>query len=468
MAEVDFQSPKGVSEGMECIDSSLDLITSPRKNYSIEKNMISTIYPITPLNTNSNQVFFECPPSSYWTDLYNSYLDMTLKIVTDAGADCPATFTKSNSVAFENLISQVLWKSIKVRIGDTSLTGSHDLMHLTSYLGVLLNFDSSARNTRLHSAGWTDVSNFDANTAHDAIAAAAPEAAVDAAPDSAFKQRSKWTLGGRKKRFRTYIPHYFFATERMLLPMCAFQVELLRNSDNFCLISNAATLGYKIKIESLSLCLRRVVTLPSLVKSMESSLLKAEARYPLRYGYTRAIMIDRHCLRHDEENLFLSNQIPQFCVIGFQLASEFRGNHQSSNLKFPHHNLKTIKLIHDDQTYPSPDGYITEYNDDKTKDHLDAFLGLYQRTLRENAGLIINYENFAQSYCLYAFYTSSDGITGALQNDHISAPREGTVRLTATFDPKHLNEALVCLVYAENDAMIYLNSLRQCTRSYEL
>ena len=114
MAEVDFQSPKGVSEGMECIDSSLDLITSPRKNYSIEKNMISTIYPITPLNTNSNQVFFECPPSSYWTDLYNSYLDMTLKIVTDAGTDCPATFNESNSVAFENLISQVLWKSIKV------------------------------------------------------------------------------------------------------------------------------------------------------------------------------------------------------------------------------------------------------------------------------------------------------------------------------------------------------------------
>ena len=105
------------------------------------------------------------------------------------------------------------------------------------------------------------------------------------------------------------------------------------------------------------------------------------------------------------------------------------------------------------------------FDGDNSSDNIDAFHTLFTDTGIHflNEGIDINRTTYPVGYCLFAFDLTPD--LSAHNTSHWSLIRSGTLRIDVRF-AQALTETINCVVYAEFDHVLEIDSNRQIITDY--
>jgi len=116
-----------------------------------------------------------------------------------------------------------------------------------------------------------------------------------------------------------------FFQEKYLPSDVNIRVRLIRNRDAFCLVSNAAQSGFKIKIVDCKLFVKKVKLSPSVFLAHAKAFENSNAKYPIRRVVCKTFTIPRGNLDYSQESLF-SGQLPMRLVLACVDNDAFNGS----------------------------------------------------------------------------------------------------------------------------------------------
>ncbi|XP_033127094.1 uncharacterized protein F54H12.2-like, partial [Anneissia japonica] len=184
------------------------------------------------------------------------------------------------------------------------------------------------------------------------------------------------------------------------------KVKLHRSKNPFCLMSSTQV-GYKVHMEDASILVRKVKVNPSIAIAHAKALEHGTAKYPVRRVEVKTLTIPTGNLSFTRESLFNGIQ-PSRLIVGLVSTEAFNGSYQLNPFNFHHYETNFVALHLDGETHPwiqpvfgqdgADDSYMLAYH--------TLFTGL--NDLFENKGHLINREDFAHGYTLFAFDLSPD------------------------------------------------------------
>ncbi|XP_053873628.1 uncharacterized protein F54H12.2-like [Malaclemys terrapin pileata] len=188
------------------------------------------------------------------------------------------------------------------------------------------------------------------------------------------------------------------------------------------------------------------------------ALLTANAKYPMDHVGMKVFSIPTGSRVSNQENLFLG-QLPKMLVLGFVDNDAFSGSYAKNPFHFKHYDINFVALYVDGEEIPTkplqPDFEagccVREYM------NLVQTAGKYMK----DRSLLIDHEEFAQGYTLFAFDLSPDQECA----DHYSLIKTGNLRAEVRFG-KALTVTINMIVYGVFDNVIEINQRRNVLFDY--
>ena len=131
-----------------CVGSQLDLFTVPGTQTSQEKNTYVPHYPIS--DAANVALEFDVKPSSMYTDLSDTSLQLRCKVLKSDGSALAATV----DVKVANMLFHALMQRIDVYVGDKLITQSNAFYPWKAGIETLLNFGAEAKESQLAMIGY--------------------------------------------------------------------------------------------------------------------------------------------------------------------------------------------------------------------------------------------------------------------------------------------------------------------------
>ena len=149
-------------------------------------------------------------------------------------------------------------------------------------------------------------------------------------------------------------------------------------------------------------------------------------------------------------------QIPKRIILGLVENQAYNGNRIKNPFNFDNHKLNYLALFIDGAMVPS----MALQPDYANKNYIEAYHTLFSGTGIHfaNDGHGISREAYANGYCLYAFDLTQDH--SAHNNSHWNLIKQGSIRVEMRF-AESLTTSLNCVVYAEYENCLEINSARQ-------
>lgn len=157
--------------------------------------------------------------------------------------------------------------------------------------------------------------------------------------------------------------------------------------------------------------------------------------------------------------LSFSGQLPKRIFLGFVSAKAFNSNILLNGFNFQHFNHSHVNLTLDSNIQ------IRAIKSDFDKDfYLNAYLSLFTSSgiHFSDSGNNISRSEYPKGYALLGFDLTED--LSASEN-HLSLPRQGTLRVDLKFD-KPLPEGICVILYSEFDSIIEISKNREIMIDY--
>ena len=129
-----------------------------------------------------------------------------------------------------------------------------------------------------------------------------------------------------------------FFQEKYLPSDIGLRLRLVRSKNAFCLMSDAAATGFKIKLHDVKLLVRKVKLSPSVFVAHAKALEIGNAKYPIKRVITKTFTIPRGNLDFSQENVF-AGQIPTRLVIGMVDNDSYNGQYDKNPFNFKNYDL---------------------------------------------------------------------------------------------------------------------------------
>lgn len=373
------------SHSCECTKSELDLFALPPTQLSIKRSDYVEYKPIAAISENSAIEF--CIPGirEEYLDLAQTLLYAKVKIVNAEGEDLKTT----DKVGLVNNALHSIFSQFEVTLNGkhvSSVTGNYPF---AAYLENLLNYNTDTITTRLENVlFYKDTAGY-----MDAL-------------DS-----TNVGLDNRKVRIQTVQgvemvgqPHIsFFNQDKLLINGIEVKVKMQRARDAFCLMSDGTE--YKLVILDAALRVRRVKINPNIALTHSRILEQANIKYAIGRVEVKVQTLAQGSKNHTIDNLVLG-QLPKRVIIGFVSNAGYNGDYKKNPFNFQHYDLNHLSLYVDGQQIPSkplkPDYKNTLY--------AEAYQTLFSGTgIQFNQSThTVNYEEYKDGYCLYAFDLTPD------------------------------------------------------------
>ncbi|XP_044005562.1 uncharacterized protein LOC122850488 [Aphidius gifuensis] len=432
----------------ECTKSELDLFTIPPTQTTIEDSTWAYYNPISSMSDDS-QIEFHVPGTSEeYIDLPHTLLKIRAKIVDKNGAAAPAT----DAVGPIDLTLHSLFEKVDVLFNQKLVSASNGTYPCRAYIETILNYGYDATNSHLQLALWYPDTPGRMNTNSVAAADAKNEGLV---------ARCVHTNAGKQFKMIGHLHVDVFNQEKFLLNGIEMKINLTRSKQEFCLMDASNDKDYKIQILEASLIVRRVKLNPHIMIAHAKALAKTTAEYPLTRVEVKSFLLTAGILGNCLANIIIGT-LPKRVVIGFVDNRGFNGNRLHNPFYFQHFNINFLCLYVDGKQIPGKPLQPTFFNnifDAEAYHTLFSATGIHFG----DHGMQIDRDSYRKGYTLFASDLTPD--LSAHSAGHWNLFKSGSLRIEVR-SSEALAQVVNCLVYAEYDNIIEIDSSRQVIMDY--
>ncbi|XP_030395331.1 uncharacterized protein F54H12.2-like [Gopherus evgoodei] len=393
----------------ECTKSELDLFQIAPTQTSIEKSIYIEVPPLSAVTESAPIDFFIAGNGIDYMDLNNTLLYLCCKIVKGDGTELAA----DAEVGLVNYPVASIFSQLDVTLGDRLVSQSNNCYPYRAFIESVLNYSDDTLATQF-SAGlfYKDTAGQHEKTELDG-------------ENLGFVKRAKLTAQSRTVELLGHLHSDLFFQEKLLLNGVDVKIKLTRSKDAFCLMGSAAE-GFKLRIVSASLFVKKVRVAPGVRLGHAEALLAANAKYP----------VDR----------FVDNDA-------------FSGSYTKNPFHFKHYDINFVALYVDGEQVPTK----PLQPDFEAGRCVREYMNLVQTAGKhmKDRSLLIDREEFAQGYTLFAFDLSPDQECA----DHYSLIKTGNLRAEIRFG-KALTVTVNMIVYGVFDNVIEINQRRNVLFDY--
>ena len=427
----------------ECTHTGLDIFAIPPLQTSVEHGCWVQYQPLATITDSGPIEFIVKGDSENYLDLTNSYIHAQVKVVKPN--DTTLTEDDDNLVAPLNLFLHTLFTEVDVTLNGTLVSSSTNTYPYRAYMETLLNYGKDAKESQLNTSGYYKEGDpnfhFSAANANEGL-------------------RKRRHLINRSKTVDLIgrIHSDIFTQNRYMLNGVDLRLRFVRSKNSFALLAVPAkegdpTIQYKIKVEHMSLFVRKAKLNPTIVLAHAKALQTATSKYPVKRVVTKIFSVPQGVMNFVKDNLYLT-QKPQRLVLGFVLSKAFNGDYSKDPFEFRHFHINSLALFSDGQQIPNKPLKPDFENNTYARSYMTLFTGTGAGW--KDAGLDITYNEYGQGYTFFCF-----DLTPSLLDGNITEPsRSGCLRLEVGF-AKPLEEPIHVIAYGELDGMIEIDRARQ-------
>lgn len=420
----------------ECLKSELNLFSLPPTQTSIESGSWIHYAPVTSLTDDSPVEFVVPNNGDEYIDLSHTMLSLRVKLQL-SGTDAVSAGQEAAPV---NNFLHSLFSQVDVFFNQKLVSPANNAYAYRAYIETLLNYNDNAKNSHLTTNLWYD----DTPGHMDDIEAG----------NKGLVQRRAFVAGGRTVDLIGHLHCDVFNQDKFLINGVEIRVRLVRSRDSFVLMD--ATGRYNIHIIEANLLVRRAKISPGILLAHAQALAKGTAKYPLTRVEVKSLTIHGGVQGETLDNVFLG-QLPKRIIIGFVDNRAFNGNRSFNPFNFQNYNINFLSLYIDGVQIPSKP-LQPSFSTDML--YVDTYQTLFSGTGLHylNDGNCIARGDYPYGYCLTAFDLTPD--LSANSNLHWNLVKHGSVRIEVRFK-NSLTATINCIVYAEFDNVIEIDSTRQ-------
>lgn len=319
-----------------------------------------------------------------------------------------------------------------------------------AYIETLLNYSSEAKNSHLSTCLWKTDNR------------GSLEEGLDAATfgNNAHAYRARYFRRQRPVDLIGHLHCDVFNQDKFLINGVEMRLRLTRSKDSFCLIETTAKT--KVRIVDASLIVRRSKISAGVLLAHAKMLSKTTAKYPLTRVEVKSFTIHNGVVGESIDNVILG-QLPKRVIIGFVDNKAFNGDSVLNPFNFKNYSINFLSLYVDGTQIPTK-----PLQPSFSRDNLlcvEAYHTLFSGTGIHflNEGNAISRDDYPCGYTLFAFDLTPD--LSANCADHWNLVKHGSLRLEVRFE-KALPTAINCVVYAEFDSVLEIDSSRQIIVDY--
>lgn len=429
----------------ECSKSELDLFAVPHVQTNIEKGQWVEYFPVSNI-TDSGPIEFSVSGSGEeYTDLRQAWIYVKAKVTKADGGDLDSATDKVGPV---NLFLQSLFSQVDVSLNEKVISDSTNTNPYRAMISTLLTYGSDAKKSQLSAelfykdvAGKMDLA--------DPLATGY---------NTGLNTRYKFIKDSSTVELIGPLHSDLFYQDRLLLNGVTMRIRLNRSKNAFCLLSAVGGADYKVVISHASLFVRKVKVTSDTFLGHAAALQHSPALYPIRRIECKVLSIPSGNMSFTPDDVFLG-QIPKRIVLGLVENAAFNGTYNKNPFNFQHFNATQVGIYVNGEAQPIK---ALQLNFEKEQD-LMGYMSLFSGTgtLYHNQGCEITRQDYSKGYTLYAFDLSPDLSSGP----HISAIKQGNLRIGFQF-AEGLPSTVNCIIYAEFDSMIEIDSNRNVTYNW--
>ena len=428
-----------------CGKSELELFAVPPTQTAINSSEWVEYRPITSLTDTGPIEFMISGSGEEYLYLSETYLQVTAKIIKPARGDLEQTVDDNGAVNGTDAdVGPVkLWlhsffSQVDVSLNDRLITPSMNTYPYRAYLETLLSYGPAAKESYLSAALWyKDSAGY----------------MEDVSLNQGFKKRQYWTIGSNQVTLigRPHLDLCF--QDRLMLNGVDIKMRLVWSKDSFNLMGD-----HHVKIEDVSLFVRKVKVDPSVQLDHIKGLERMTAKYPVCRVETKVFSIPKGNRMANQENLFLG-QLPKRLVIGMIDNKAFNGDKTKNPYNFQHFNADYLALHVDGKQVPSKPLTPDFANGLCTRSYFSLFTGTGY--MGHKSGNQISCEEYPKGLTLFVFDLSADLDDGG----HFQLVKQGNLRLELHFKTA-LPDTINMIVYAEFDNLIEVDKARNVLYDY--
>ncbi|XP_070168316.1 uncharacterized protein F54H12.2-like [Polyergus mexicanus] len=391
----------------ECLKSELDLFSLPPTQTSIESSQWIHYKPVTSLSDDSPIEFAIPGHGEEYLDLTHTMLSLRVRVETPGDPTGHTAATSATAtIGPVNHLLHSMFNQIDVYFNQKLVSPPNNAYAYRAYIEALLNYSSPAKTSHLTSCLW------DADTPGQM-----DELMESKSPNSALVRRACYIHGGRALDLVGHLHCDVFNQDKFLINGVEVRLRLVRSKDSFCLMDSNGS-SSKIHILDASLLWRCGESL---------------------------------------DNVILG-QLPKRIIVGFVNNKAFNGDRKLNPFNFKNYGINFFSLYVDGMQIPSRP--LQPVFSPEEPLYVEAYQTLFTGTGIHflNEGNSISRDDYSKGYTLFAFDLTPD--LSANYAGHWNLVRHGSLRLEVRFE-KALTETVNCIIYAEFDNVIEIDSSRQ-------
>lgn len=410
---------------MTCQDASFDLFSRPPTDHSIQDVHDQEILPVTAVTGSATTVEFNISgESSEYIDLAETRLYVEVKIEQSNGSELA-----DDTVSLVKYWPHALFSQCDMSLNGTLVTASSGLYNYLAYLSSILSFPVQVKEYQLktleHANGWS----------------------------------VKKTAPRSEALIRLHLP---LCNQQRFLPNGVnVGLRFLRTSDDFVVIKTTADVRtYAIKLQKVSLFVRRVTPSPSVLLDHASLMSRTNCLYPITRIWPKSFTLQSGVREFDLANV-CQGQLPNRIVIGFVKTTAFSGSSTTDPFEFKHFKVDHISLQCNGRSVPAVP-ITADFESDVFRRAYHTLVDTIQGPCADSDSIGISATDYKDKYCFLGFTLSRAlvGQVGAL------APREsGYVNAKIRFK-EALAENVNAIFFLEFQNFVELDSARNVHLDY--
>ena len=367
-----------------------DLFSSPNVVTELIHGKTTTVYPFGSI-TDSGPYEFICTGDSDFIHMPFTRVNGEIQITKLDGA----TMTDNELNAFVNLLPQTLFKQVECRVGDHQVSDlSTPTYPYKAYLETHLGFTKQQQKIMFEALECyfkDDIGHEEAYVINDAN-------------NTCFKKKhAKLKANDGKIPFSMILHVDFLNCHIPLIPHIDLKLKFIRNDDSFSLLGAAKVA--KIKVNKLTVDIRKLTLDPQLADAIENKLSSTPAVYPITSGKIKSHIITSGRQTERVSQIF-RGKLPRQIIIGFVDSAGYDGNINKNPFKFGNCGINSFQAyVNGEPITAQPfkpdfaaDSYTKEY-----RWFLDN-LGCYE----SKNPLNVSYEEFKSNSCFFVYDMSPE------------------------------------------------------------
>ncbi|CAL2052409.1 unnamed protein product [Caenorhabditis brenneri] len=403
----------GVSMGREVLDSSLrvanDVVAGDSFKQSLSKNASNS---------------------------YNTLVTRAIDKLGQKGGRRKRRSTKPRAdvpikVSLANFIGASFFNQVKLSFNNVLV---YDSTHYAykAYIQTLLGENDETKKGFLSAAGWKDCTDLS-------------------------KSDLPLDMDGHTDGIDICTPLFLepFQTEKLLIPHINIQLELYRNTDQFCLECADNDFNGRLVISDLKLHMRAIDVVPSATIALENRLRTTPAQYPFTITKAKVITIPEGRVEVPF-NMIYSDILPRRLIIGLIAPDAMEGKFTKNCFNFEHNHLSEIQIDAGGTMYP-PQPIRCDFTNNN---YALAFTRMYEELgcVSNKTCPRITYEMFRSGFAFYVFNLSPLDTSSSWE-----LLKSGSTQLFMKFNTKTPTGGLNALILSQYDGMSTIDSFRNVT-----